>query len=344
MYNNIQALRGIAAFLVVIFHLLPHFRAMGLSNVIFESIAQYGYAGVDVFFVISGFVMAKTTQNLPQTISSGKIFISKRFLRIYSGYLPIFAFALLYYSIYNPDFVRNIDLFHSLFLSSVEPKELLVGVSWTLSYELYFYLLIGILLALNVPILITFAIVSIIVIIKLFLISSLDTSWLNFLLSHFLLDFFAGYFLFSLNHYYLKLRYIAVFVVIGLISLYCGVTMTIENNWTRIVTFGVFGFSVMWILLALEVNKKLIIRGFLKKLGDASYSLYLVHIVFVNMFYTSGIRTALVTHNIALLGFIVYTIMIVIISLLIYKWIELPLYKKMLRVIMSRNITKKHYE
>ena len=83
MYNNIQALRGIAAFLVVIFHLLPHFRAMGLSNIVFESIAQYGYAGVDVFFVISGFVMAKTTHNLPQNFSSSKQFISKRFLRIY---------------------------------------------------------------------------------------------------------------------------------------------------------------------------------------------------------------------------------------------------------------------
>lgn len=341
MYNNIQALRGIAAFLVVIFHLLPHFRAMSLSNIIFESIAQYGYAGVDVFFVISGFVMAKTTHNLPQTFSSGELFISKRFLRIYLGYLPIFAFALLYYSIYSPDFIKTIDLLRSFFLASVEPQELLVGVSWTLSYELYFYLIIGILLALNIPILITFAIASIIVIIKLFLVSSVKINWLNFLLSHFLLDFFAGFFLFSLNHYYSKLRYIGVFIVIALISLYFGVTITIENNWTRIVTFGVFGFSVMWILLTLEVNKKFIITGFLKKLGDASYSLYLVHIIFVNMFYLSGFRDALVRNNIALLGFIIYTIMIVIISLLIYKWIELPLYKKVLRVIMPLKLKQK---
>ncbi len=337
MYNNIQALRGIAAFLVVIFHLLPHYRAMGLSNVVFESIAQYGFAGVDVFFVISGFVMAKTTQNLPQNFSSSKHFISKRFLRIYLGYLPIFVFALIYYSTYSPEFVKNIDLLHSLLLTSIEPQKLLVGVSWTLSYELYFYLIIALLMAFRLPVLMTFAILSVVVIAKMFLSSSLEVTWLNFLLSHFLLDFFAGFFLFSLTKYYSQLRYTPIFILIAIVSLYFGVSIKIENNWTRIVTFGIFGFSLMWVLLALEVNNKLIIKGFLKKVGDASYSLYLVHIIFVNMFYTAGLRNALVTHHVAGVGFVAYTIMIVIISILIYRWIELPLYKKAINIIKKKN-------
>ncbi len=336
MYNNIQALRGIAAFLVVIFHLLPHFRAMGLSNVVFESIAQYGYAGVDVFFVISGFVMAKTTQNLPRNFSSAKQFITKRFLRIYSGYLPIFAFALLYYSTYSPDFVKEIDLVSSLFLTSTDMQKLLLGVSWSLTYELFFYSLIAFILLTKLSFRFVFFTVAFMVIIKNIFFPIIDFSWLNFSLSLFLLEFMAGFFLFSLLRSIAQPIYLPILIILALISLYFGVTIPMENNWIRIMTFGVFGFAVIWILLALEINEKLIIRGTLKRIGDASYSLYLVHIVFVNMFYTSGIRTALVTHNIALLGFIVYTIMIVIISLLIYKWIELPLYKKVIRGIMPR--------
>lgn len=205
----------------------------------------------------------------------------------------------------------------------------------------FFYSLIALILLTKLSFRFVFFTVAFMVIIKNIFFPIIDFNWLNFSLSLFLLEFMAGFFLFSLLRHIAQPTYLPIPIILALISLYFGVTIPMENNWIRIMTFGVFGFAVIWILLALEINEKLIIRGTLKRIGDASYSLYLVHIVFVNMFYTSGIRTALVTHNIALLGFIVYTIIIVIISLLIYKWIELPLYKKMLRVIMPRNITKK---
>ena len=96
-FNNIQALRGIAALLVLFHHSLPHFKAMNISNVVFESIAKFGFLGVDIFFVISGFVMAKTTIDKPQNLNASVQFILKRFLRIFLGFWPIMILALIYY-------------------------------------------------------------------------------------------------------------------------------------------------------------------------------------------------------------------------------------------------------
>ena len=58
MLLNLQALRGVAALLVLMHHSLAHFKAMGLSNPVFEFVATHGNIGVDIFFVISGYVMA----------------------------------------------------------------------------------------------------------------------------------------------------------------------------------------------------------------------------------------------------------------------------------------------
>jgi peptidoglycan/LPS O-acetylase OafA/YrhL len=59
---------------------------MGLSNPVFEFIAIHGNIGVDVFFVISGYEMAKTPSGLEQDWGVGTYFLIKRFACIYPGY------------------------------------------------------------------------------------------------------------------------------------------------------------------------------------------------------------------------------------------------------------------
>ncbi len=116
MINNIQALRGIAALLVVFYHSVPHFTAMGLSNTIFESIGKFGYIGVDIFFVISGYVMAKTSSDVEVCPGNGRLFLGKRFARIYLGYWPIFAMTFLAYFFFRPEMLANKELLQSFFL------------------------------------------------------------------------------------------------------------------------------------------------------------------------------------------------------------------------------------
>ena len=76
--KDIQVLRGVAVISVILFHAFPDL----FSN---------GYLGVDLFFVISGFVMTPKILNLYlQTGESLLIFYKKRFLRLY----PAFIFSI----------------------------------------------------------------------------------------------------------------------------------------------------------------------------------------------------------------------------------------------------------
>ena len=60
--QNIQALRGIAVLLVVVFHLTFIETKYGGPATLLPDFFTYGMSGVDMFFVISGFVMVAVTR------------------------------------------------------------------------------------------------------------------------------------------------------------------------------------------------------------------------------------------------------------------------------------------
>ena len=80
----IDILRIFAAFLVVFYHYLFRGHAadsMMSTNFPFGELLKYGYLGVDLFFIISGFVITKSIEN-----RSLKQFIIARFIRLYPIY------------------------------------------------------------------------------------------------------------------------------------------------------------------------------------------------------------------------------------------------------------------
>ena len=91
MFANIQLLRALAAIFVVCHHIAPQYQAMGGHSKSFESAASWGFTGVDLFFVISGFIMAHATFHKERTFSNAKAFIKHRFARVYLGYWPFFG-------------------------------------------------------------------------------------------------------------------------------------------------------------------------------------------------------------------------------------------------------------
>src|SRR5438270_9012352 len=92
MLVNVQALRGLAAFLVVFVHLEVLARLAGLPG----GLTVFGNSGVDVFFVISGLIMVVTTSGRKQTPQG---FLRNRLTRIAPLYwaitLVVFALALV---------------------------------------------------------------------------------------------------------------------------------------------------------------------------------------------------------------------------------------------------------
>lgn len=328
MLLNLQALRGIAALLVLMHHSLAHFKAMGLSNPVFEFIATNGNIGVDIFFVISGYVMAKTTSKSEHGLGTGFYFLGKRFARIFLGYWPIFFLALITYYIHRPDYLADKAVFQSfLLLSFGNYQELVITPAWSLTYELYFYLLVGLILTSKmikpIP---TFMVISFLIVLKSVFTQSGDHYLADFFFSPYVFEFILGYLIFYYWRYISAKKWVLVSLVLGILSLSIAVNLDANYGYLRFTSFGIFSVCLVWLMLLLETHGLFIFRGVIKKIGDSSYTLYLSHTVLLGLFYSFGIRDLLVAKDFALTGFIACLAVIIFVSWVFYIFIEAPLY------------------
>ena len=146
--NNLQALRAFAALNVVLFHLIGASASYGFRVDHLKIFEGWGFNGVDIFFVLSGFIMVYIQKD--KTISPIAFFID-RITRIAPLYWlltgTVLALAYVFPSIFRSD-VSNIKI-HSLasifFMSqSLLGKMPVLYDGWTLEYEMLFYLSIAI--------------------------------------------------------------------------------------------------------------------------------------------------------------------------------------------------------
>lgn len=143
---NIDILRGIAILFVVLFHYTSHYSPEYLlrSDNWSLSIASYGWSGVDIFFIVSGYCIAMTiikTQNYFE-------FILRRFARIYPAYVFCGIITLIFYSFFDlPG--REVSWttgFMNLVFANFIPGinyQYIDGVYWALIVELKFYIFFG---------------------------------------------------------------------------------------------------------------------------------------------------------------------------------------------------------
>lgn len=136
--DGLQALRGIAAG-YVLFHLVP-VSGLGAASPALKELARWGFSGVDLFFVLSGFVMWHTTHD-ESGGAAARRFLQKRFARIYLGYWPWLALTFALFALFAPEALEGKNLIGSLLLLEPDDLRLVVSVAWPLSYELYFYAL-----------------------------------------------------------------------------------------------------------------------------------------------------------------------------------------------------------
>lgn len=148
-WESVQALRGIAALVVCIFH----FSAFWSKGLWARELSVYGKYGVQAFFVISGFILPYTLYHGRHKISYYLRFITKRLIRLEPPYiLSIVAllglrWAAATFSPYSTQ-VFSIDwtnlAWHIAYLVPfVEGEQWLNPVFWTLAIEFQFYLFIG---------------------------------------------------------------------------------------------------------------------------------------------------------------------------------------------------------
>lgn len=139
--DNIQVLRAVAASLVVLFHVQ---RSAGdLSGIRYD--LDFAAWGVDVFFVISGFIMFHTTMGFRR---SAREFITDRAVRVVPLYwIATLALYSLYLIGFRPNGLHEASPFDVLSSLAFIPRHLphggpvLLSLGWTLIYEMMFYLL-----------------------------------------------------------------------------------------------------------------------------------------------------------------------------------------------------------
>lgn len=141
---GLQWLRAMAALMVVMAHnhdfLLKH--GMEFYD------GWIGGIGVDIFFIISGYVMFGLMDGLPQGRREAYMFAAKRIGRIVPIYWLVILSVILFWQITGNDlsggmnhYFRTSRVVKNLLFLDANP---IVGVGWTLAYEMFFYLLSGV--------------------------------------------------------------------------------------------------------------------------------------------------------------------------------------------------------
>jgi peptidoglycan/LPS O-acetylase OafA/YrhL len=134
-------LRGIAVLLVAFSHLLLIEKKYGGNSIIPEFVL-FGASGVDLFFVISGFVMVTITREKFRKPMEALKFIYHRVIRIYPVYW-IYSVLVLIVFLIQPSWVNSaqgnqVDIVSS-FLLLPSNNLPLVNVGWSLVHEVYFF-------------------------------------------------------------------------------------------------------------------------------------------------------------------------------------------------------------
>ncbi|MDP3738063.1 MAG: acyltransferase [Hyphomonadaceae bacterium] len=289
MIANIQVLRAVAALAVVLHH-----TQFWLSSIYYTPLfALVGRSGVDLFFLISGFIMVHTTRD---GMRSAPQFWTDRAIRVVPLYwLGTTLVLLLVLAGMTPLGVpgaNTVDVVTSyLFIPDLDANgeaRPILDVGWTLNYEMYFYLLFGLTLFIRPQaralLLLTAAFAAVWLFVKL-------TPGLPFVVSHYgsalTFEFLIGGAIAlwyqrpagetAVKRPLLGAALVAAGLVAVLLAGWKFAVIVNDNPELRVAAFGGPAILVLVGALLLERAGVRAKSGLLLLLGAASYSIYLVH-------------------------------------------------------------------
>ena len=336
-FDSLQIFRGLAALSVVVFHAansIDYF--IGKIPDGWFSIFKHGFLGVDFFFVLSGYIIMSNHFDDKKSIAALKIYITKRAFRIFPIYWVVSIALLASYTLLpglsagpREDFSLLSSL---LLLPGATPPAL--NVAWTLIHELMFYMVF-----------VCFFISNrlFIIFVSGWMLAIAADTWLFGFSPQ--VDGFIPQIYNDTTHAFLAyfLNPLNLEFMLGMGTAY--LARRVANNhvstWIFFGGFLIFGLLLLWpfaqccrmvfglpfaalVLGAvwLERQNKLFLPHWLIILGDASYSIYLIHNPLVSL------TSRLVKH----LGFtswefgiLIDVIASVIVGVLFHLFVEKPL-------------------
>jgi exopolysaccharide production protein ExoZ len=294
--EGVQVLRGVAALLVLWCHLKFNLGrdAENFSNVPFLA-TNFGSIGVDIFFVISGFVISMTAAKLG---TDWRAFLALRVARVVPLYFAASTYVLLESILSShlgdkPMRISGLSIFNTYAFIPVLDGRYFTGPilvnGWTLSFEVWFYLCFAGLLRLGaarqgwlwLPLFFTVGMI-------LNLAFTQHGPWYlpKFLFHPMTLEFCAGCVLYHLRD---RIGKFALYAMAGLCLLFLfwgyhesflGVHWTILDDARaglyRVMVWGGFAACLVGVITQIDLKYTWKWPQFLLLLGDASYSIYLV--------------------------------------------------------------------
>jgi len=330
-FTGLQVLRFAAAMLVVMMHIT---QAISI-HITGQGPDQYwvsGTAGVDIFFVLSGFVMTITTGAVPAAPAARRhaawVFFRRRLVRIVPLYwfctMLKVALLLAVPALAVKSTIEPAHLAASLlFIPATSPWGLVqpvLPVGWTLNFEMLFYAVFAIGMLLGAP-LIRFCLL---VFASLFLLGQYLSGVvpLAFYADSIIFEFILGV---AIAESVLHFR--AGSPALGALLVLAGVAFTFGVGWdegaTRLASWGIGAAVIVLGAVWLEpLIRRAPLASPLAFLGDASYSIYLVH-TFVVPACVPLLRRLGVTDPTAIV--LLVSALVMLTGALSYRWLEKPM-------------------
>lgn len=287
---QLQSLRFVAALLVMFGHVLMEARQHGATISDAFYLLPWGI-GVDIFFVISGFIIAYVGRAASTGMRAAGDFMIRRVIRIAPLYW-IFTSLMAAVILIAPDQLKNAslttwDFFTSLLFIPYTPPgssgfRPVLDQGWTLIFEMFFYLTFSVALCLTrrrslLCGAFMLTLVGIATVAEL-------TPTLEFLFSPMLLLFLGGLALAELRER-LPVHSGAMVALLTVVSIAWAVMIPDGdplNLWSRFVQRGIPAFLLIYAFVMWRRPATWATSGLLPLLGDASYSLYLSHPFTIN--------------------------------------------------------------
>ena len=324
-YEGVQLLRFLAALLVVTTHSFIY-TTQRFGGVVYDW--SPGARGVDIFFVISGFVMIISSRNLVGMPRGWCKFAIQRVTRIVPLYwlatsIKVLVLLLGPIGLANEANVDTTNIIKSyFFIPYIKPGgdiQPFLNVGWTLVFEMFFYLVftIALLLRKNIYIFIGLTMVTLA---GLSLLKPEHPPVWMFLFDSIVLEFFFGMIVgnLMLKEKLLGLN-LAIFVIVSTLLLLVFIP---SYGLPRVISAGITATLLVYSIVSIEAYLRGRILNGLLFFGSASYSLYLFHPLFLPAVPVLLKKIQLPIESLSVTLSIVTAL---VISAFIYRFVELPI-------------------
>jgi peptidoglycan/LPS O-acetylase OafA/YrhL len=305
----------------------------------------FGGFGVDIFFVISGFIMTMLVDNG----QSAKVFAISRLTRIIPIYWVITTCLLILVTL-KPELFKDTtaDIFQYVksllfipYFNGHRGLLPLLAVGWTLNYEMFFYFCIWLSILFIRRFYVPLVIIFITCAFVWARIGEQGSVMSTFFGSAIVFEFVFGIAAFKLyKSFALKHVTAVVFALICIASYVFMAVSEVSNQYNyRLITYGIPSFLMVFSAVMLEsrlkYNQLKAPYKILASIGDASYAIYLTHLFVVVGFTKIGFQKMGLINPYTPLGVVCILISSLLLGYFLYIKVDKPLHNYFKKLLLS---------